>query len=145
MADTYNTGYPLIEGLASPPRMVAPAILAGRVRVAYGYIACSAVQEASGSIINITKLPLGATILGVLLKWGDMGTSNTITLKKGTTAISAVKTTSTAQAAYAIDYAGSGLSIDTEAERLINGVVGTGALDGTAGLKYECIILYVLD
>lgn len=142
---TYNTGYPYSNGVAVPPVMDKPVELGGRVRVAYGKITCSAVQEASGSIINITKLPLGARVLAVLAKWGDMGTSNTITLKAGTTAISAALATSTAQAAYAFDYTGVGVDIDTEAKRTINGVVGTGALDGTVGNKFECQILYAID
>lgn len=142
---TYNTGYPYSNLVAVPPVANKPVELGGRTRMAYGYIACSTVQEANGSIINITKLPLGALVLAVLLKWGDMGGSNTITLKAGTTALSAAKTTSTAQSAYAFDYTGVGVSIDTAAKQIINGVVGTGALDGTAAVKYEAIILYAID
>ena len=140
---TYNTGYPYSNMVAVPPVLDTLVELAGRLRFAYGKILCSAVQEASGSIINITKLPLGAKIFALLAMWGDMGGSNTITLKKGTTAISAAFATSTARTAYAFDYTGSGLTIDTEAERIISGTVGTGALDGTVANKFECMILYV--
>ena len=142
---TYNTGYPYSNHVAVPPVADKPVELGGRVRVAYGYIACSAVQEASGSVINITKLPLGARILAVLAKWADMGTANTITLKAGTTAISAALVTSTAQTAYAFDYTGVGVDVAAEATRIISGTVGTGALDGTVANKFECMILYAID
>jgi len=142
----YNTGYPYSNMVAVPPVAEKPVELGGRVRIAYGYIACSAVQEVAGSVINVTKLPLGAKIIALLVKWADMSSdAATITLKKGTTAISAALAVATAQAAYAFDYTGSGLTIDTEAERIISGTTATGTLNGTAGGKTEVMILYVLD
>ena len=143
---TYNTGYPYSNMVAVPPVMEKPVELSGRVRIAYGKVTCSAVQEASGSIINITKLPLGARVLGLLTKFGDMSDgSATLTLKAGTTAISAAKAVGSAQAAYAWDYTGVGVDVSTEAMRVISGTVGTAALNGTAGVLFECQILYAID
>jgi len=149
MADTYNTGYPLSEGIADPPRMVAPVILSGRVRVAYAYVlATAATPPTTGDVVNVTTLPLGATILGVMKKWADMNNDDeTLQLRAGTTAIGAADDVGTAQTAYAIDYTGCGVKITTEAMRTINVLLGgtADALDGTAGNKWEAIILYSLD
>jgi hypothetical protein len=144
---TYNTGYPYSNLVAVPPVACKPIELGGRVRFAYGKIlATAAATPAAGSIINVTKLPLGAIIIALLAKWEDMSSDAvTITLKKGTTAISAATAAATAQTAYAFDYTGSGLTIDTEAERIISGTTGTGTLNGTLGNKFECIVLYVID
>ena len=144
---TYNTGYPYSSMVAEPPVAIAPAELGGRVRMAYGKIlATAAATPAAGSVINITKLPLGAKILAVLAKWEDMSSdAATITLKAGTTAISAALAAATARTAYAFDYTGVNVDITTEALRQISGTTGTGTLNETLGNKFECIILYVID
>jgi hypothetical protein len=144
---TYNTGYPISNDVAVPPVMTAPQEKGGRVRIAYGYIlATAAATPAAGSVINITKLPLGAKILVVLTKWQDMSSdAATITLKAGATAISAALAVATARAAYAFDYTGVNVDVTTEALRQISGTTATGTLNETAGNKFSVIIWYVLD
>ena len=144
---TFNTGYPYSNLVAVPPVMDKPVELGGRVRVAYGKVTIPAASvPGTGDIVNITKLPLGAKILSLQAKWEDLNSgSDTLTLKAGTTAISAALNVGTAQSAYAFDYTGVGVDIDTEAKRLISATLGGAALNGTAGNKFEFLLTYALD
>jgi hypothetical protein len=144
---TYNTGYPYSNMVAVPPIAEKPVELGGRVRLAYGYVlATAAATPAAASIINMTNLPLGARIVALLAKWADMSSdAATLTMKAGTTAISAAFAIATARSAYAFDYTGCGVDIDTEAKRVISGTTATGTLNETAGNKFEYMILYAID
>lgn len=144
---TYNTGYPYSNLVATPPVANKPYELGARVRMAYGYILADVgAVYAATNIINITKLPLGAFIIAVLAKWADMSSDgSTLTLYKGTDAISAALDVTSAQSAYAYDYTGSGQLVETEAERIISATLGTGTLDSAITAKFECVILYAHD
>jgi hypothetical protein len=144
---TYNTGYPYSNLVAVPPVACKPYEIGARVRMAYGKIVIPASSvPGTGSVINVTKLPLDSFIIAVLAKWEDLNDStHSLQLFKGTDAISADNDVGTAQAAYAFDYTGSGQTVDTEAERIISATITGAALNGTAGNKFECIILYAHD
>ena len=146
---TYNTGYPYSNAVAVPPVMDKPVELGGRLRVAYCKVAATAATPpTTGDVINVTKLPLGARIMGVMKMWADMNNDDeTLQLRAGATAIGAADDVGTAQAAFAWDYTGVGVDIDTEAKRTINLLCGGTAdpLDGTAGGLWEAYIFYSLD
>jgi len=145
---TYNTGYPLSAGLASPPVMVPPIYLGGRVRVAYFKHTPPAVTTAGDTdVVNLGTLPLGAMILASFSKFGDLNDStHTAQPRIGATAIGAADDVGTAQTAYVIDYTGTGEIIDTAAKQTVNLLLSGAAFNQADGTEiYELIVLYALD
>ena len=145
---TYNTGYPLSEVLSKPPVMVPPYYKGGRIRVAYFKHTPPAVATAGdGDVVNLGSLPQGSMVIAVLQKWGDLNDgAHTAQLRAGTTALSAANNVGTAQAAYAFDYTGVGVLIDTAAEETVNLLLSGAAFNEASGSEtYEAIVLYAQD
>jgi hypothetical protein len=141
---TYNTGYPQSNAVAVPPVMNKQSELGGRVRVAYGKVTIPASSvPGTTDVVNITKVPAGCRLLGLMAKWQDLNDStHTFTVRAGTTAISAALDVGTAQTAYAWDYTGVGVEPAAGSET-INVVLGGAAMNGTAANKFEMILFYV--
>jgi len=145
---TYNTGYPYSQGIASPPVMVPPVELGGRVRVAYFKHTPPAVATAGDTdVVNLGTLPLGALILASFSKFGDLNDgSHTAQPRIGTTAIGAADDVGTAQTAYVIDYTGTGQKVDSAAKQTVNIVLSGAAFNQATGAEiYELIVLYAID